>query len=57
VIKSFFAVSNGHSEKPPIIEASDSKWWLWKNACLQCGFQIDFINEKYMRDMDREHNK
>jgi hypothetical protein len=50
--KKFFAVSNGHAamRKPPIYEASDALWWRWKEAAHQCGIQIVFMDEQYMRD-------
>ena len=46
----FFAVSNAHPSKPDIFEATDSKWWNWRDAALQCGIRIQFLDEKYMRD-------
>jgi hypothetical protein len=52
--RKFFAVSNGHPLKPPIIEASDSKWWLWADACSQYGIHIEFVNERYMREMNHQ---
>ena len=39
----FVAVSAAHPEKPPILEASDSKWWGWKGALEQCGVRVDFL--------------
>jgi hypothetical protein len=50
--KKFFATSNGHSakQKPPIYEASDSLWWKWKDAAMQCGIRIIFMDEQYMKD-------
>ena len=48
--KKFFAVSNAHHCKPPILEATDSKWWGWKDAANRCGIRIIFMDEKYMKD-------
>jgi hypothetical protein len=28
----FVAVANAHPDKPPILQATDSKWWGWKEA-------------------------
>ena len=39
----FVAVSAAHPEKPPIVEASDSKWWGWKDALEQCGVRVGFL--------------
>ena len=52
--KKFFAVSNAHPSKPKIFEATDSKWWKWKDAAKKCGIIIEFMDEKYMRDHNRE---
>jgi len=46
----FFAVSNAHPLKPDIYEATDSKWWNWRNAAMQCGIRIQFLDEEYMQD-------
>jgi len=46
----FFAVSNAHPSKPDIYEATDSKWWNWRYAAMQCGIRVQFLDEQYMRD-------
>ena len=46
----FFAVSNAHKYKPVILEATDAKWWNWKDAAKKFGIHIMFIDEQYMRD-------
>jgi len=46
----FFAVSNGHPDKPPILEATDSKWWHWADTAKKCGITIKFMDEQYMHD-------
>ena len=52
--KKFFAASNAHPAKPDIFEATDSKWWIWCEAARQCGINIRFLDEQYMRDMNSE---
>lgn len=27
----------------PILQASDSKWWGWRNALDECGIQVEFL--------------
>ena len=39
----FVAVSAADPDRPPILQASDSKWWGWKNALEQCGVRVDFL--------------
>jgi hypothetical protein len=39
----FVAVASAHDEKPPILEASDSKWWGWKDGLLECGIEVEFL--------------
>jgi len=47
--KKFIAVSNGHPNKPPILQATDSKWWLYKDAFIQCGVSVCFLCEDYVQ--------
>ena len=46
----FFAVSNAHPRKPDIIEATDTKWRNWVDSAKQCGINIEFIDEEYIRN-------
>ena len=39
----FVAVANTHQDKPPVLQASDSKWWGWKDALLECGITVEFL--------------
>jgi hypothetical protein len=39
----FVAVANAHNDKPPILQAADSKWWGWKDALLACGISVEFL--------------
>jgi len=41
--RKFVAVSNAHAEKPPIVQALDSKWWGWKEALRSAGITVEFI--------------
>jgi len=55
--RKFIAVSNAHPAKPPIIQATDSKWWGWKDALNEVGITVqficpDYIEAKYTEKMD-----
>lgn len=39
----FLAVAAAHDEKPPILQAFDSKWWGWREALAEAGVRIHFL--------------
>ncbi len=41
--RKFIALANAHPEKPPILQATDSKWWGWKEALKEAGITVDFL--------------
>lgn len=45
--RKFVAVANAHSEKPPILQATDSKWWGWKEALEEVGITVNFLCPEY----------
>ncbi len=54
--RKFVAVSNAHEDKPSILQATDSKWWGWKDALQDCGISVHFtckgyIEKKYQEKM------
>ncbi len=53
----FLAVSNAHPEKPPILEATDSKWWGFKDAIEEIGLKIIFVCPEYIRKKYQEKLK
>ncbi|HHK8342826.1 TPA: hypothetical protein ACQVKK_000645 [Serratia marcescens] len=55
--RKFIAVSNAHPRKPCIYEATDSKWWGWKNALMEVGIEVKFIDPTYIEKIyDRKMN-
>ncbi len=54
--KMFIATANAHTSdpKPTIYQATDSKWWGWKNALSEVGISVQFLCEEYVKD---KHNK
>lgn len=47
--RKFVAVANAHPDKPPILQATDSKWWGWKDALAEKGIKVYFLCEDYVR--------
>lgn len=41
--RKFVAVANAHRERPPILQALDSKWWGWKDALAAAGIAVEFL--------------
>ena len=57
--RKFVAVANAHPTKPPILQATDSKWWGWRIALKETGITVhfichDFIEAKYSEKMENE---
>jgi hypothetical protein len=46
--RKFIAVAHAHRGKPPILQATDSKWIGWKNALAAVGITIDFVDETFL---------
>lgn len=47
--KKFIAVANAHPQKPPVLQATDSKWWGWKDALVQVGIIVNFLCPDYVK--------
>ena len=41
--RKFVAVCVAHPLHPPIYQASDSKWWGWKEALEECEVHVEFL--------------
>ena len=52
--RKFVAVSNAHPNKPTILQATDSKWWGWKDALSECGIIVLFMCERYIESKYQE---
>ena len=48
--KKFVAVANAHRDKPPILQATDSKWWGWKESLAECGIFVVFLCSEYVKE-------
>jgi len=47
--RKFVAVSNAHPDKPPILQATDSKWWGWKDALAEVDIIAHFVCPEYAK--------
>lgn len=47
--RKFIAVSNAHPDKPPVLQATDSKWWGWKDALAEVGITVHFLCPDYAK--------
>ena len=45
--RKFVAVANAHHDKPPILQATDTKWWGWKDALEGLGITVRFLCQDY----------
>jgi hypothetical protein len=39
----FLAVAVAHPDRPPVLQAFDSKWWGWKDSLKTCGVTVHFL--------------
>ena len=46
--RKFIAVANTHPAKPPVLQATDSKWWGWKDALKEVGITVQFLCSDYV---------
>lgn len=46
--RKFIAVANAHPDTPPILQATDSEWWGWKDALRDVGINVHFLCPKYI---------
>lgn len=47
--RKFIAVANAHQEKPPVFQATDSKWWGWKDTLHEVGIIVSFLCPNYVK--------
>jgi hypothetical protein len=52
--RKFVAVANAHPDKPKIYQATDSKWWGWKDALYNVGITVDLICPDYIEQKYKE---
>lgn len=56
--RKFFAASNAHPEKPPILEATDSKWLGWEDQLKAHGIKVEVLCRRELKAIrDRKTKK
>jgi hypothetical protein len=55
--RKFVAVAVAHPERPPILQAVDTKWWDMKEPLLIAGIKVDFLCEEDIKSILRRKNK
>lgn len=48
--RKYIALAYNHEEKPPIVEASDSKWWGIREELNKKGMEVYFVDEEYIKE-------
>lgn len=52
--KKFLAVAAAHPDRPPILQALDSKWWGWREALAEAKIEVHFLCR---REIAKKHAK
>ena len=47
--RKFVAVSVAHKGKPPVLEATDGKWWKWAIALKRYGIRVEFGDSGFVK--------
>lgn len=47
--RKFIAVANAHPDKPPILEATDSKWIGWRDGLAAAGITVELVDEEFLQ--------
>ena len=47
--RKFVSIANAHPEKPPILQATDCKWWGWKDTLEEVGITVQFLCPEYIK--------
>ena len=52
--RKFVAAANAHPAKPSILQATDSKWWGWKDALMDIDITVHFLCPEYVKTKHAE---
>jgi hypothetical protein len=52
--RKFVAVASVHPHQPPILQATDSKWWGWQDALREAGITVHFLCTDYLAQKYKE---
>jgi hypothetical protein len=51
--RKFVAVSCAHPARPPILQATDSKWWGLREALARCGVNVHFLCPEHIQELHK----
>jgi hypothetical protein len=49
--RKFVAAARAHPEHPPILNAIDTDWWIFRNALRRNGISVEFLCERDVKEM------
>jgi hypothetical protein len=52
----FVAAARAHPDSPPILNAVDTDWWLFRDALERNGVHVEFVCPQDVEEMARRHN-
>lgn len=52
--RKFIAVANRHPQHPPILQATDRKWWKFRDAFKNAGIAVRFLCPEYAKTIERK---
>ena len=52
--RKFIAVAKKHPRHPPILQAADRKWWLFRDELRKAGVVVRFLCPKYAETIHRK---
>jgi hypothetical protein len=52
--RKFVAVAHAHADRPPILQAADSKWLAWSRALQDHGVSVEFLCPSDIQRFDRK---
>ena len=54
----FVAAARAHPDSPPILDAVDTDWWIFRNALRRNGVTVEFLCERDVQEMaERRHHR
>jgi hypothetical protein len=54
--RKFVAAALAHPDSPPILNAVDTDWWLFRDALARNGVHVEFLCPQDVSDMARRRN-
>lgn len=55
--RKFVAVACAHPARPPILQATDSKWWGWREALKEAQVEVEFLCPEYAKEKQEQRDQ